>query len=178
MAQTNPSFEIRTDRLILRPPRADDATRIAALLADRDMVGMMSGPPWPYGLEDAQSFVAAAQNKDPARERPLAIEHPDLGLIGGTGFHRPPEHPLPELGYWLARDHWGQGYATEAVQAALLWAHRDWGKRAVIAGHFAENPASGRVLIKCGFLYTGEVKTGTSPARDEPARVRMMVWLA
>ena len=46
------------------------------------------------------------------------------------------------------------------------------------AGHFADNPASGRVLEKAGFLYTGELRTGFSRARGEEARTRRMVWLA
>ena len=58
------------------------------------------------------------------------------------------------------------------------WARRKWKKRAVVAGHFADNPASGRVLSKAGFLYTGEVKQRPSLARGEPAATRMMVWLA
>jgi len=53
-----------------------------------------------------------------------------------------------------------------------------FGVRAVIAGHFADNAASGRVLEKCGFLYTGEVRQRFSLARGEEAATRMMVWLA
>jgi hypothetical protein len=48
----------------------------------------------------------------------------------------------------------------------------------VTAGHFADNPSSGSVLIKAGFLYTGVVKDLPSVARGKPARTRMMVWLA
>ena len=54
----------------------------------------------------------------------------------------------------------------------------DWGKRAIASGHFVENEASGRVLIKCGFLYTGEVAPRLALARGEDALTRMMVWLA
>ena len=49
---------------------------------------------------------------------------------------------------------------------------------AVVAGHFTDNPASGRVLEKAGFLYTGEVRAGFSKARGDEAHTRRMVWLA
>jgi RimJ/RimL family protein N-acetyltransferase len=48
----------------------------------------------------------------------------------------------------------------------------------VIAGHFADNAASGQVLCKAGFLYTGEVQRRWSLARTEVVDTRMMVWLA
>jgi RimJ/RimL family protein N-acetyltransferase len=67
---------------------------------------------------------------------------------------------------------------TEALEAALAWAGGAWGKRFVMAGHFADNTDSGRVLVKVGFLYTGEVLPRFSTARGEEAATRMMVWLA
>ena len=84
----------------------------------------------------------------------------------------------PEVGYWIGRPFWGRGYATEALEAGLVWASRKWKRRALVAGHFSDNPASGRVLEKAGFLYTGEVRTGFSRARGADAQTRRMVWLA
>ena len=82
------------------------------------------------------------------------------------------------MGYWLGRPYWGQGLATEAASAALVWAGEGWRRRYLMAGHFADNPASGQVLCKTGFLYTGEVVPRHSLARGEAAPTRMMVWLA
>jgi RimJ/RimL family protein N-acetyltransferase len=84
----------------------------------------------------------------------------------------------PEVGYWIGRPYWGRGYATEALEAGVIWASRNWRRRALVAGHFEDNPASGRVLEKAGFLYTGEVRKGFSRARNGEARTRRMVWLA
>ena len=95
-----------------------------------------------------------------------------------TGLYPAEDTPFPEIGYWLARDHWCQGYATEAVEAALVWAHRGWGKRAVSANHFVENTASGQVLVKAGMLYTGVVKPLHCLARGEAVPSRKMIWLA
>jgi RimJ/RimL family protein N-acetyltransferase len=83
-----------------------------------------------------------------------------------------------EVGYWLGRPFWGFGYMTEALSAAMAWAAGPWGRRWMVSGHFDDNPASGRVLIKAGFLPTGEIRWRFSLARGEAAPTRMMVWLA
>ena len=87
--------------------------------------------------------------------------------------------PRAEIGYCLGRPYWNRGYATEAVRGALKWVKRDWRKKVVVAGHFADNPASGQVLCKAGFLYTGDVERRCSVARGrDDVPTRMMVWLA
>ena len=60
----------------------------------------------------------------------------------------------------------------------MLWAHEGWGKRAVLSSHFADNPASARVLEKAGFLYTGDVEQRFSVGRGQEAAARIMVWVA
>ena len=93
------------------------------------------------------------------------------------GVYEGDDH-VPETGYWIGREFWGRGFATEALEGALVWAGKRWKRRALVAGHFSDNPASGRVLEKAGFLYTGETRTAFSRARGENADTRMMVWLA
>lgn len=175
---------LETERLVLRPPRPDDAVYIADRINDFDIARMLTRVPFPYGVEDAQTFVAATVTA-PLNDREFLIEHRAHGLAGALGFHEPPTQWSetgcamgPELGYWLARSFWGRGLATEAVQGALAWARDVWGLRAVASGHFADNPQSGRVLEKAGFLYTGEVQRRFSLARGEIAATRMMIWLA
>jgi len=85
----------------------------------------------------------------------------------------------PELDYWIGRPYWNRGYATEAVRGALRWVKRDWRRNVVVAGHFTDNPASGQVLCKAGFLYTGDVELRPCVARGgAEVPTRMMVWLA
>ena len=169
--------EIRTDRLILRPPEAGDVEAITRLAGDYAIASMTTRMPHPYAEADARHFVDLVARQDPGRERTFVIERQGEGVIGCLGFHRTPEAPL-EIGYWLGRPHWSRGYATEAVGAALGWASADWGRKAIISGHFADNAPSANVLIKSGFLYTGEVQMRHSRARGEAAPTRMMVWLA
>ena len=166
---------IRTARLTLRQPRSADAPRIATLCGDYEIPRMTTRMPWPYGLAEAQFFVDMMQETDPAIENAFLIEM-DGEVVGCVGLFMRGRHP--EIGYWIGRDYWGQGIATEAARAALKWARDDWRKKVVVAGHFADNPASGVVLSKAGFLYTGEIENRFSVARGEDALTRMMVWIA
>jgi RimJ/RimL family protein N-acetyltransferase len=167
---------IRTKRLTLRAPAPADAARVAQLCADFDITRMTTRMPWPYGLADARAFVAAVSGQDHARDNTFLVEHEDEGVVGCVGLFTPGR--LPEIGYWIGRPYWGRGFATEAAGAALDWARDDWRKKVVVAGHFADNPASGAVLCKTGFLYTGAVEMRDSIARKAVAATRMMVWLA
>jgi RimJ/RimL family protein N-acetyltransferase len=168
---------IETERLILRPPRAADVSRLPEIINDPDIARMTTRIPYPYGLGDAEAFYASQGGADVTRDFTLQIETRTGEMIGAVGSHLR-DGPFPEIGYWVAREHWGRGYATEAATAMRDWVLRICGLRAVVAGHFADNEASGRVLIKCGFLYTGEVRQRFSLARGENATTRMMIWLA
>jgi RimJ/RimL family protein N-acetyltransferase len=149
----------RSQRLFLRPAFPEDRDAILAGIAEESIVRNLARAPWPYGLEDAQAFAALPQ--DP-RLPHFLVTLPGVGVIGSAGMG---EHQgEPEIGYWMARAHWGQGYATEAAGAVLRIA-RTLGHRRVVAGHFADNPASGKVLKKLGFVPTGRPGTRFSLAR-------------
>lgn len=166
---------IDTARLKLRPLCADDARRLAELASDPQVSRMTTRIPHPYGLADAEGFIAAQAAN--ASGRVFAIQGEGERLIGVVGLHSEPPTPWPELGYWLGRDYWGRGYATEAARAVVDWA-RAGGRRALASSHFSDNPASGRVLEKTGFLYTGDRDRRLSAARGEAAELRRMAWLA
>lgn len=168
---------IGTERLILRGVTRDDAGAIAELANDLGVVGNTSQMPYPYRPGDADAFVAGCERADPRREATFAIEHRQFGVIGVVAFDRN-DAGRGEVGYWLGRPFWNRGYATEALTAALRWMKFDWRRNVVWAGHFADNRASGQVLVKAGFLYTGDVEWRMSVARSEPVPTRMMVWLA
>lgn len=167
---------LRSARLRLRAPAPADASRIAELASDPDIARMTTRMPFPYALEDAEAFIERTQHQDLRRDVTFVIESEADGPLGMLGFYTETSVG-PELGYWLGRRCWGQGYATEAAQAALDWAQHGWGKRAVIAGHFTDNGASGRVLEKLGFMPTGVVERRWSLARGAEAPTRMLVRL-
>ena len=166
---------ISTERLTLRGPVRSDAEAIYRLASDLNVTGQTSQMPHPYGMADAEAFLDRAMGADFHAEPTFAIEHRNFGVVGVLSFDA---GERPELGYWLGRPYWNRGYMTEAVRGALKWARRDWRKNVVVAGHFADNPASGQVLCKSGFLYTGDVELRPSAARGQAVPTRMMVWLA
>ncbi|MBX9883582.1 MAG: GNAT family N-acetyltransferase [Novosphingobium sp.] len=154
---------IRSERLFLRPAWAEDWSEVLAAIDDFAVVRNLARAPWPYRAEDAQWFV----------NRPQDPRHPDflVTLPGATGTQvigcagiAPGEQGVAELGYWIARSHWGCGYATEAACAVLAVA-RALGHDRIEAGHFLDNPASGRVLRKLGFEATGEHRQRKSAGR-------------
>ena len=168
---------LSTERLLLRGPVHSDAPRVAELACDAGVAAMTTSMPHPYTLADAQAWVERAACGDWDAEPGFLIEHRNFGVVGAIGF-KLGATGRPELGYWLGRPFWNRGYATEACRAVLDWARRDWRRKLVVAGHFVDNPASGQVLCKAGFLYTGDVEPRWSRAREGPVRTRMMVWLA
>ena len=168
---------LTTARLRLRPLTLDDAAPMTALANDIDIARMTTSIPHPFLAEHAEGFIKRMAARDLAREAVFALELPSQGLVGVLGLH-PNDRGAPELGYWLGQAHWGRGYMTEAVAAVLIWAREEWNRGYLVSGHFEDNPASGAVLCKAGFLYTGERGERFSVARGEIALTRMMVWLA
>ena len=156
---------IRSERLFLRPGFPEDWAELHALIDDEAIVRNLARAPWPYGPEDAKSFASLPQaGKHPHFFITLPGSHGSR-LVGSVGLLRNGEET--ELGYWIGRRHWGQGYATEAARAVLNFA-RSCGHCRVIATPFVDNEASARVLAKAGFRATGEVRHIHSPARSEP----------
>ncbi|MCM0000414.1 MAG: GNAT family N-acetyltransferase [Erythrobacter sp.] len=149
----------RSERLFLRPAFPEDCGAILAGIGEEAIVRNLARAPWPYRLEDARSFAALPQD---SRLPHFLVTLPGAGVIGSAGIG---EHEgQPELGYWIARAHWGRGYATEAA-GAVLHVARMLGHRRVVAGHFVDNPASGKVLRKLGFVPTGRPGQRFSAAR-------------
>ena len=144
---------IRSERLFLRPAWPEDWEELLAVIADEAIVRNLARAPWPYGPDHARDFAARPQH--PRLPNFFVSTAANGELIGGVGLGRD-DDGRTELGYWIARAHWGNGYAPEAARAVLRLA-KTLGHRRVVAGHFVDNPASGRVLAKIGFRPTGKV---------------------
>ena len=103
----------------------------------------------------------------------------DDTLIGGCGFGAR-EGDAPELGYWLGAPYWGKGYATEAVRAVADYAFTEGGYEFINAGARVTNPASRRVLEKCGFQWTGvglyRIRAISSSAPIDRFRLERRIW--
>ena len=167
---------LTASRIQLRPPRRDDAARLAVLANDLDVTRMTSRMPHPYTLEHAELFLARVEEADSSREVTWVIADGN-GPQGVLGFFTD-EGPAPEIGYWLGRPAWGRGYASEAVTAAVAWADTEWRRRCLVARCFSDNPASMRILEKAGFLPTGVQRACPSLARGGEALSREYVRIA
>jgi RimJ/RimL family protein N-acetyltransferase len=143
---------LETERLILRAPRFEDAEAIAALVNDRRIAENTSRIPHPYALADAQAFLTAANTADSGIS--FLIGTSNRSIIGCCGIAKL-DGETPEIGYWLGVPFWGKGYATEAARAVIDHAFGDLGYDTLLAGARVSNPASRRVLEKCGFQWTG-----------------------
>jgi RimJ/RimL family protein N-acetyltransferase len=143
---------IATRRLVLRAPRRDDAEALAALANDLRIAANTLRIPHPYALADAQAFIAAVGGD--GGESAFAICARDGSVLGCCGIARL-DGETPEIGYWLGVPFWGKGYATEAARAVIDHAFEDLGCEVLLAGARVSNPASRRVLQKCGFQWTG-----------------------
>ncbi|MES1200821.1 MAG: GNAT family N-acetyltransferase [Pseudomonadota bacterium] len=164
-------LEIDTDRLVLRRPEARDATRVACFLADQGVSRMVASVPHPYPPSAAEGWLMLLRaRRGLGHDHVFAVELPGDGLIGMIGAHRK-EGDLFEVGYWIGRPYWGEGFATEALRGFLAEATR---LGELEAGHFEDNPASGRVLEKAGFAYTGEIAKRFSMARGESVGSKRM----
>ena len=156
---------VRTDRLLLRPGWMEDAPALAAAIGEARIVRNLATVPWPYGLADARAYLAQSAGALPSFLI-LARTAGKPRLIGGIGFGRTPDDEV-ELGYWIAGADWNRGYATEAGRAMIDLARKSLRLCRIVAGHFVDNPASGRVLEKLGFTATGERDLRRSAARGE-----------
>lgn len=167
-------IEIGTPRLKLRALRMSDAQRIAQFCDDPGVGRNLAQTPLPYLPAAAEGWILInAARASRGTDFVYAVELPGEGLIGAIGAHARGEDGF-EMGYWFGRPYWGQGFATEAASAFVSEA-KNLG--ALNAGHFVDNPASGRVLSKVGFAYTGETLAMFSLGRGESVGCKRMRYV-
>jgi RimJ/RimL family protein N-acetyltransferase len=140
---------LETERLVLRRPTLADVKAIARAINDRRIAQNTARIPHPYAASDAEDFVNFV-GKQPQDTNFLITR--DGEVIGGVGIDLKPA--APEIGYWLGVPFWAQGYATEAARAVIDYAFEEFGSAELHAGARVVNPASRRVLEKCGFQWT------------------------
>jgi RimJ/RimL family protein N-acetyltransferase len=157
---------VRTERLVLRPYRPDDADPVFRACQDPDNVRWLMLPS-PYTPADAEEFVGVTTVSARAEQRGLmtAIEA-DGEFMGSAGLHFSPGLLGPGIGYWMAPWARGRGYASEAARALAEWALAHGSPRVHL---FADvgNPASQAVARRAGFRDEGVVRR-CIPYRTRP----------
>ena len=136
-------FILRTDRLVLRDAGAGDVDAVHATLAsDWDVVRFTGSWVWPPDRD----FTASRCQPIPPKQGLGGVVTRDGDIIGMASIFGE-----AELGYMLARDHWGQGYATEICRALVAAGFASGRYARLQACVFDDNPGSARVLRKLGF---------------------------
>ena len=128
--------------------------------------------PHPYLPEMAVTWIASCRDADAAGEpRTYAITQAHDGLLVGAIGLAPPSNDGDSLGFWVGRPYWGNGYATAAARAIVALAFSHLGLDRLQAMHLARNPASGRVMAKCGMSEVRRDMRAHRDGRPEEFRV-------
>lgn len=150
--------QFETERLIIRPLTLADAPAIQSQVSDREIAATTLNIPHPYPEGGAEQWIIRAIEGFEKRSvfNFAIVRKADEQLIGCIAIEGVKEpHRKCEIGYWIGRPHWGQGYATEAARAVLAFAFDELGANKVWAQFFMNNPASGKVMQKLGMTHEG-----------------------
>ncbi len=149
--------QLKTKRLLLRPPTMDDAPSIQQLVSAHEIALNTLLIPHPYPEGGAAEWLSR-QGKNPNDHTFAITLRKRRDLIGAIGLEVKPEHDRGEIGYWIGIPYWGLGYMTEAARAVVGWAFEELALNRIFAQHFTRNPASGRVLQKIGMRHEGTLR--------------------
>lgn len=156
-----PQFPVlTTQRLVLRELRPSDAEQVFAMRSD-PLVMQHVNRPLAGSIEDAHALIDRITGMVAANEAVqwAVTKKGDDRLIGIIGFWRiVKEHHCGELGYMLARDHWGRGYISEVIGAVIPFGFGALGFHRIEAITRPQNAASIRALEKNGFTCEGHFR--------------------
>ncbi len=157
---------IETERLLLRPLTVKDAEAIFEGWArDKDVARYMRWNPH-KSIEETIEWLAgeeAAAEREDIYNWGFVLKA-DQKLIGSGGLIFSEKHQMFEIGYNLAQDYWGKGFATEAARRIVEYASEKLKIKILFATHATDNVASGKLIEKIGFHYRDE---GTYSSFDE-----------
>ena len=166
---------MESERILLRPWREDDAPALFKYASDPE-VGPRAGWPPHQSVEESREIIRTIFSND----RTWAIELKESGEpVGCIGYFVHGESNIDigendaEAGYWVARPYWNRGIATEALRLMLDYCFGEKGFDTIWSDFFVDNPASGRVMEKCGFRDTGGINycSRLQLGSDRPVKV-------
>lgn len=166
---------METERILLRPWRESDSKALFKYASDPD-VGPHAG--WqPHKNEEESLEIIRTIFSG---EGMWAVVWKESGeAIGCVGFLTASQSNLAieedqcEIGYWIAKPYWGKGICTEAMRLVVDYCHNKKGYTKLWGSYFPSNPASGRVMEKCGFQDTGKetICPNLAVGNDQPVRI-------
>jgi RimJ/RimL family protein N-acetyltransferase len=156
----------------LRRFEPQDAPRLQLLAGEWDIARYTLTIPHPYADGLAETWIASHDElRATGRSHPYVVTRAADGLFIGAASLQPDPANLDSIGYWIGKPFWGQGYATAAMQALLDagFGHSD--RDALTATHLVANPASGRVMEKCGLRFVSEKEVTHREGKLETIRI-------
>ena len=152
------ALRLATARLLLRQLVAEDAAAFHRLINDWDICRRLPDAPFPYPAALAADWIAAAAaDRAAGRAQQFGLEEQATGrLVGCAGLRLSRDGKAADLGYWLGRAHWGQGFGQEAAARLTSWALAELPIDKVTATIAADNEASRAILRRTGFRPAGE----------------------
>ena len=153
------TVNIETERLVLRNIEISDAKRINELCNDKAITSATIRIPYPSSLEETKRFIKIHGKISLDKGVVFTITLKSINeIIGVMGLEVDPEHERGELGYWLGKAYWGDGYCTEAAKTVLEYGFMKLRLNRIYACYMRGNEASGKVLQKIGMKYEGCLK--------------------
>lgn len=169
---------METERIRLRPWLESDADALFKYASSPE-VGPRAGWPPHKSVEESLEIIRTLFHNDTT----WAIELKETGeAIGAMGYgpscecRLPAREGEPLTGYWVGRPYWNQGICTEALRLMIEHIRQTTDIPSLISGHFIDNPASGRVMEKCGFIPTGETCIDPDQGSETPIRVLRLTF--
>ena len=168
---------LQTERLTLRPWFESDADSLFKYASDPD-VGPRAGWAPHRSVEESLEIIRTVFN-DALHTWAIVLKESDEP-IGAMGYgpscecNLPAREGEPLVGYWVAKPYWNKGICTDALQLMLDHIRKTADIRSLISGHFVDNPASGRVMEKCGFVPTGETCIDATQYQGENRPIRVL----
>ncbi len=149
---------METARIILRPWQEDDAEVLFKYASDPEL-GPLAGWPPHKSVDESREVIRTIFSKEgmwavvwKATGEPIGC----VGYLSASDSNLAIEADSAEVGYWIARPYWGKGICTEALRLVIDHCFKEKGFATLWGCYFPDNPASGRVMEKCGFEFTGK----------------------
>jgi RimJ/RimL family protein N-acetyltransferase len=154
--KTYPTLE--TQRTLLKVPTFEISDELQILANDRDVAKNLSQLPYPYSIENAKAFIKKSNElfyEDDGEQIFAIFLKGSNKLMGMCELDISTEHNHATLGYWLGKEFWGNGYATEVAKRLVSYGFEELNLYRITCQHFHTNQASGHVMIKAGFIHEG-----------------------
>ncbi len=169
MAPPRQGHVIQTHRLLLRTVGIDDAERFVQIQSNWNVGRMLRMADYPPTQESMSAWLATAPQEWARGTAYRFAVVKDGAVIGCTDIDEIADG-WGDLGYWFDEANWGAGLATEAAAAVRDFAFMDLKLDGLRSGHAADNPASGRVLVRLGFRYVADERRWSKPRSAEIAQ--------